>query len=323
MYASGGAVTYFLKYLYNASGELEYIQRKKDNFSDPNRYDLFAVIHNGKGEITKLVQTRKQTSSGVGFQYRVVANYTYDAYGNVTVSSPVSGENIGTVNPVRYKDYIYDTETNWYYLQTRYYDPTVGRFLNADGYMDTGDSVLGTNMFAYCGNNPVKYSDSTGQLFGIDDVVLFSVATVTAAVVVGICLLATMSETMAPTLPAATTSPKLDVKPKVENKEKDIAPAIPKDPPKDPVHHVVAKADRRAEESRRILRDVGIDPLTDPRNLLVLPRSYHATLHTTAYHNYVTERLRNVAGDKARVEATLASLKAEILARSAAGIRWD
>ena len=54
-----------------------------------------------------------------------------------------------------------------------------------------------------------------------------------------------------------------------------------------------------------------------------LPQSYHASLHTTAYHNYITERLRPVAGDKAGVEATLASLKAEILARSAAGIRWD
>ena len=97
---------------------------------------------------------------------------------------------------------------------------------------------------------------------------------------------------------------------------------MPKPPAKDPVHHIVAKADPRAAESRQILRDVGIEPVTDPRNLVVLPQSYHASLHTTAYHNYITERLRPVAGDKAGVEATLASLKAEILARSAAGIRW-
>ncbi len=112
---------------------------------------------------TKLVQTRKQTSTGVGFQFRVVANYTYDAYGSVTVSSPISGEDLGVVNPLRYKNYIYDTETDWYYLQTRFYDPAVGRFLNADGYADTGDSTTSTNMFAYCGNNPIIRKDSSGQ----------------------------------------------------------------------------------------------------------------------------------------------------------------
>ena len=64
-------------------------------------------------------------------------------------------------------------------------------------------------------------------------------------------------------------------------------------------------------------------PETDPRNLVVLPQKYHASLHTTAYHNYVTARLQLVAGDRAGVEATLASLKAEILIRSATGIRWD
>ena len=163
IYASGGSVTCYLKYLYSASGELEYILRKKDNFSDPAKYDLFAVVYNGKGEITKLIKTRYQKSTGVGYTYFVAANYTYDAFGNVTVSSPVSGEDIGWVNPLRYKNYIFDTETDWYYLQTRFYDPAVGRFLNADGYADTGDSVLGTNMFAYCGNNPLNYLDSTGS----------------------------------------------------------------------------------------------------------------------------------------------------------------
>lgn len=77
------------------------------------------------------------------------------------------------------------------------------------------------------------------------------------------------------------------------------------------------------QEARKILRDVGIEPVTDPRNLVVLPHSYHASLHTTAYHSYVTERLRLVEGDKEGVEATLASLRAEIFARSVAGIRWD
>ena len=79
----------------------------------------------------------------------------------------------------------------------------------------------------------------------------------------------------------------------------------------------------RAEESRQILLDVGIDPRSDPINLVALPKKYHSLLHTSAYHNYVTEKLRPVAGDRGAVEATLASLREEILARSTTGIRWE
>ena len=62
---------------------------------------------------------------------------------------------LGAANPLRYRGYIYDQETGLYYLQSRYYDPNVGRFLNADGLVSTGQGVLGYNMFAYCLNNSV------------------------------------------------------------------------------------------------------------------------------------------------------------------------
>ena len=58
--------------------------------------------------------------------------------------------------------YAQEAETTLYYLQSRYYDPELGRFINADAYASTGQGVLGNNMFAYCGNNPVKYADPTG-----------------------------------------------------------------------------------------------------------------------------------------------------------------
>ena len=54
-------------------------------------------------------------------------------------------------------------KTGLYYLQTRYYDPEVGRFINADAYVSTGQGVLGNNMYLYCGNNPVLLVDSSGQ----------------------------------------------------------------------------------------------------------------------------------------------------------------
>ena len=58
-------------------------------------------------------------------------------------------------------------ETGLYYLQSRYYNPEWGRFINGDGLVATGQGLLGNNMFAYCGNNPVKRSDSSGKSWGV------------------------------------------------------------------------------------------------------------------------------------------------------------
>ena len=64
---------------------------------------------------------------------------------------------------MRYRSYVYDNETGFYYLQTRYYDPTTCRFINADGYCSTGQDINGFNMFAYCNNNPVVFADPNGE----------------------------------------------------------------------------------------------------------------------------------------------------------------
>ena len=94
----------------------------------------------------------------------VVARYTYDAWGVPTIKEDTSSCNIATVNPFRYRGYYYDTETKFYYLQSRYYDPTIGRFINADVYSSTDIGIQGSNMFAYCNNNPVMHSDPTGEI---------------------------------------------------------------------------------------------------------------------------------------------------------------
>ena len=92
-----------------------------------------------------------------------VASYVYDAWGNI---KDTKGEpTILEINPIRYRGYVYDTETSLYYLQSRYYDPFTGRFLNADIYCDTGTSTpLSTNMFAYCENNPISNADEGGYI---------------------------------------------------------------------------------------------------------------------------------------------------------------
>ena len=91
----------------------------------------------------------------------VVAQYEYDAWGNITYQSG----SMAIVNPFRYRGYYYDTETGFYYLQTRYYDPEICRFINADDYELIAElsEVLGQlNLYAYCGNNPVMYTDPSG-----------------------------------------------------------------------------------------------------------------------------------------------------------------
>lgn len=122
------------------------------------------------------------------------------------------------------------------------------------------------------------------------------------------------------TLPSISL-PEIKSKPKAA--EKEVAIPSPKPSPRDPVHHIVAKADPRAAEARQILRDVGLEPLTESKNLVVLPRKYHASLHTNAYYRYINDRLRPVAGDRVAVEMTFDSLRNEILERSLLGIRWD
>ena len=95
----------------------------------------------------------------------VVARYTYDAWGVPTIKEDTSGCNIATVNPFRYRGYYYDAETNLYYLQSRYYDPEVGRFINADDidWLDVSNIPLSWNWFAYCNNSTVNGGDYNGH----------------------------------------------------------------------------------------------------------------------------------------------------------------
>ena len=99
-----------------------------------------------------------------------VARYTYDAWGVCTISSDTSGCNIATINPYRYRGYYYDTEIGMYYLQSRYYDPVVGRFINADETdvilrVAECDQVCWLNYYAYCSNTPIICVDTSGKWF--------------------------------------------------------------------------------------------------------------------------------------------------------------
>ena len=100
----------------------------------------------------------------------LVAQYVYDAWGNHRQITDGSGNDvsdnpnhIANINPFRYRGYYYDTETGWYYLNTRYYDPNVGRFLSPDTILGANGGLLGYNLYAYCNNNPVMFADPSGN----------------------------------------------------------------------------------------------------------------------------------------------------------------
>ena len=96
-----------------------------------------------------------------------VAEFAYDAWGNPVEEQYYStNDNPGVeFSPFRYRGYWYDKETGLYYLNSRYYNSEWGRFLNADIYLNANGDIIGFNMFAYCGNEPVNRADYSGESF--------------------------------------------------------------------------------------------------------------------------------------------------------------
>ncbi len=106
----------------------------------------YAYIHNLQGDIVGIID-----STGAE-----VVQYTYDAWGKVLSTAGTMASTLGTVQPFRYRGYVYDAETGLYYLRSRYYNPEWGRFINAD-------SLIKGNLYCYCENNPIILLDTTGN----------------------------------------------------------------------------------------------------------------------------------------------------------------
>ena len=125
----------------------------EENGTTVTKCNTYYYVTNIQGDVMALVTVSEEGTE-------IAASYSYTAYGVVTATGDAT---VIALNPLTYRGYVYDAETGLYYLQSRYYDPAVGRFINADGLVSTGQGFTGNNMFAYCGNNPVNRVDPTGM----------------------------------------------------------------------------------------------------------------------------------------------------------------
>ena len=270
---------------------------------------VYYYITNLQGDVISL-----ETMDGM-----LGAHYYYDAWGKILACDGAVAE----LNPLRYRGYVYDQETGFYYLQSRYYDPAVARFLNADSYISTGDGVQGNNMFAYCNNNPTNMVDGGGTsatafqwwsstmwwLCGADAALPIGDA------IYGLGMLILGGAALYKRTQKASTitaRSKSDENSNALSSAKDYARSIFEPGNRYAVHHIVAQASPHAAPAREVLKSVGINPVTYGLNLAVIPEKKHYSLHTIEYYNYINRRLENLTGDRNAIMWTLAELHIEI-----------
>ena len=276
-------------------------------YNDGSTSTLYYYVLNAQGDVSAILD-----SSG-----KLAASYDYDAWGNCTVydssakvlTDPTS---IANLNPLRYRGYYYDAETGFYYLQSRYYDPANCRFINADGLFT--DGFVGSNLFAYCVNDPVNTVDPTGNFAITATVALitFGVALVATALAVGI--------SSSPGFQGAVEGlceSVGDIAGQIKEKLTNSFSKIKKPPnyrSNKEVHHIVAQRAPGAAHAQKILAELEIG-INDPVNTVSINTCLHRRLHTKLYYelvNIVIVGAYNSAGGdrEQQIENVTSALKA-------------
>ena len=171
-----GDESYTINYMYDESGRM--LGFRLDGAE-------YYYVRDYSGDVTGLINSRGE----------LIGSYLYDPWGVLletylntfeeetaewTDADRAEYMRVLNLNPIRYKSYYYDTETGFYYLQSRYYDPITTRFTNADNQISTSSDLSELNLFAYCGNNPISRVDSSGQ-FWLSALIVTVVASVAIA----------------------------------------------------------------------------------------------------------------------------------------------
>ena len=150
-----GTVQHLMIYVYDAEGSPVGFRYRNSTFSE-SLFKNYIYGKNVQGDIIYIFNIEGDK----------VAEYSYDAWGNLVEEPSDSINNPGIeFSPFRYRGYWYDEETGLYYLNSRYYNPAWGRFLNEDIYLNANGDIIGFNLFAYCGNEPVNRADYSGESF--------------------------------------------------------------------------------------------------------------------------------------------------------------
>ena len=269
--------------------------------------ELYYYLVNAQGDVAAILD-----SSGT-----MVAFYDYDAWGNCTVynssakvlTDPTS---IANINPLRYRGYYYDAETGFYYLQSRYYDPAICRFINADGLFT--DGFVGSNLFAYCVNDPVNTVDPTGN---------FAITATVALITFGVALVATAFAVGISSSPGFQGAVEGlcesvgDIAGQIKEKLTNSFSKIKKPPnyrSNKEVHHIVAQRAPGAAPAQKILAELEIG-INDPVNTVSINTCLHRRLHTKLYYelvNIVIVGAYNSAGGdrEQQIENVTSALKA-------------
>ncbi len=143
--------------------------------------NIYYYIKNLQGDIIGILNDN----------YEQIVSYEYDSWGKLlstkdAIGNAISDTNhIGIINPFRYRGYYYDTETELYYLNSRYYNPEWRRFINADGLLGANQDIFGYNLYIYVSNNPIVFSDYSGDVALALTGVAASLGMIAGAIAVG------------------------------------------------------------------------------------------------------------------------------------------
>ncbi|MBO5064690.1 MAG: AHH domain-containing protein [Clostridia bacterium] len=333
----------------NANGVTEHtVKMLFDNTNDSVGYELYSAADNTTKSYFFLKNLQGDITNVFNENGADILQYAYDAWGNVTAifdkssyEEFVESAEAAVFTPITYRGYMYDQYSGLYYLQSRYYNPTYGRFLNADDtsiLKQTAGEIHGANLFAYCNNAPIHLIDPTGRTgegvlpneseeFTIADgiilillvgallILLYSIVTLFVNLILPwiknalIEIVSEIRHKLGIDVPKTLTEQMERAKVKADNRGRND---------KTVKHHIVAKNDRRAEDSRIILHNHGLSEHS-PQNIVTMNKTVHWYLHTTLYHyavkDYLSNAEKSVSDDSAKDAAVLVALltlKAEL-----------
>jgi len=251
--------------------------------------DRYYFIKNIQNDIIGIVDEENQ----------LVGRYTYDSWGQITSIEAINNSNIVNINPFRYRGYYYDIETNLYYLNSRYYNPVWGRFLNVDKLVGANQDLMSYNLYAYVSNSPITKIDFNGD-FAIF-LPLIKPATkvfIVGATAVAGWLATPQGRTTTSNVAQEVARPIRDVRAFTASqlsgtRSLDTPQSkVSRPPTSQHLHHIVAQTDMRAQGSRDILHHVGLTGgVNNPLNLVSLDASFHSGMHTNEYHRRVNTKL--------------------------------